>query len=133
MRRYETIFITLPDLSEEDQAALQEKIRSLISAHKGEIINLEDWGIKKLGYEIRKNKNGRYYFLDYRATPDLVREIERNFRLNDRVLKYLTVKAQRPTKTASPATPKEAPPPPKEMEAKNPEQTSEQTTEGDLT
>lgn len=128
MRRYETIFITIPDLSEEDQAALQEKIRSLIATHKGEIINLEDWGIKKLGYEIRKNKNGRYYFLDYRAAPGLVREMERNFRLNDRVLKYLTVKVQRPTKTASPAAAQEAPPPPPAMEPKHAEQ-----TEGDPT
>ncbi len=120
MRRYETIFITLPDLSEEEQAALQEKIRSLISAYKGEIINLEDWGIKKLSYEIRKNKNGRYYFLDYRAVPDLVREIERNFRLNDRVLRYLTVKVQRPAKTASLATAQESSSPPIEPEANNP-------------
>lgn len=123
MRRYETIFITLPDLSEEDQSALQEKLRALIAAHKGEIINLEDWGIKKLGYEIRKNKNGRYYYLDYLAAPGLVREIERNFRLNDRILKYLTVKVQRPTKTASPAVAKEALPSPTGMEAKSLEQT----------
>lgn len=123
MRRYETIFITLPDLSEEDQAALQEKIRSLIATHKGELNNLEDWGIKKLAYEIRKNKNGRYYYLDYLAAPSLVREIERNFRLNDRVLKYLTVKVQRPTKAVSPSAAKDAPPPPAEMEPKSPEQT----------
>lgn len=123
MRRYETIFITLPDLSEEDQAALQEKLRSLIAAHKGEINNLEDWGIKKLGYEIRKNKNGRYYYLDYLAAPGLVQEIERNFRLNDRILKYLTVKVQRPTKTVSPSAAKEALPSPTGMETKGPEQT----------
>lgn len=122
MRRYETIFITLPDLSEEDQAALQEKLRALIAAHKGEIINLEDWGIKKLGYEIRKNKNGRYYYLDYLAAPGLVREIERNFRLNDRVLKYLTVKVQRPTKTSPPAAAQESVTSATRMEAKFPEQ-----------
>lgn len=122
MRRYETIFITLPDLSEEDQAALQEKLRALIAAHKGEIINLEDWGIKKLGYEIRKNKNGRYYYLDYLAAPGLVREIERNFRLNDRVLKYLTVKVQRPAKTSPPAAAQESVTSATRMEAKFPEQ-----------
>ncbi|MGQ9696074.1 MAG: 30S ribosomal protein S6 [Thermodesulfobacteriota bacterium] len=127
MRRYETIFITLPDLSEEDQAALQEKIRSLISAHKGEIINLEDWGIKKLGYEIRKNKNGRYYFLDYRAAPGLVREIERNFRLNDRVLKYLTIKVQRPIKTGSPSAAKVTASSITGMEAKSPEASEGET------
>ncbi len=128
MRRYETIFITLPDLSEEDQAALQEKLCSLITAHKGEIINLEDWGIKKLGYEIRKNKNGHYYYLDYQAAPGLVREIERNFRLNDRILKYLTIKVQRPTKTASPSAAKDVLPSPTGMKAKSPEQTEGEAT-----
>lgn len=122
MRRYETIYITLPDLSEEDQAALQEKIRSLISAYKGEIINLEDWGVKKLGYEIRKNKNGRYYLLDYQAAPGVVRELERNLRLNDRILKYLTVKVAKPPKRSAAQTQKEASPPAASLESQNPEQ-----------
>jgi small subunit ribosomal protein S6 len=92
LKRYETIFISHPDLSEEDHAEIERKLRSTITSLKGEIIKLEDWGAKKLGYEIRKNSRGRYYLLDYLAAPALVREVERNLRLNDQVLKFQTVK-----------------------------------------
>lgn len=92
MRRYETIFITHPELTEEELSALQEKIRSLMASLKGEMVKLEDWGLKKLSYEIRKNTRGRYFLMDYLAASELVRELERNFRLNDRVLKFQTVK-----------------------------------------
>ncbi len=92
MRRYETIFITNPELSEEDQTALQEKIRSIMASLKGEIIKIEDWGPRKLSYPIRKNSRGRYFLVDYLAdAPPLVRELERNLRLHDGILKFLTV------------------------------------------
>jgi small subunit ribosomal protein S6 len=92
LRRYETIFITHPELTEEDLSVLHEKLRSIMSSLKGELIKLEDWGPKKLSYEIRKNTRGHYFLLDYLAATDLVRELERNLRLNDRVLKFQTVK-----------------------------------------
>jgi len=92
LKRYETIFISHPDLSEEDHAEIERKLRSIITSLKGDIIKLEDWGAKKLGYEIRKNSRGRYYLLDYLAAPALVREVERNLRLNDQILKFQTVK-----------------------------------------
>lgn len=92
MNRYETIFIFHPDLSEEDRAEIERKLRSTIASLKGETIKLEDWGAKKLGYEIRKNNRGRYFLLDYLAAPALVQEVERNLRLNDQVLKFQTVK-----------------------------------------
>jgi small subunit ribosomal protein S6 len=92
LKRYETIFISHPDLSEEDHAEIERKLRSIIASLKGDIIKLEDWGAKKLGYAIRKNSRGRYYLLDYLAAPALVREVERNLRLNDQILKFQTVK-----------------------------------------
>ncbi|MCX5911998.1 MAG: 30S ribosomal protein S6 [Deltaproteobacteria bacterium] len=93
MRRYETIFIANPDLSEEDQNALQEKVRSIVASFKGEFVKLEDWGLRKLSYQIRKSSRGRYFLVDYLAeAPALVRELERTLRLNDGVLKFLTVK-----------------------------------------
>jgi small subunit ribosomal protein S6 len=93
LRRYETIFIANPDLPEEDQNALQEKVRSLVAGFKGELVKMEDWGLRKLGYTIRKSSRGRYYLVDYlSASPALVRELERTLRLNDGVLKFLTVK-----------------------------------------
>jgi small subunit ribosomal protein S6 len=92
LRRYETIFITRPDLTDEDHSVLQEKLKSITNTLKGDLIKLEDWGLRKLGYEIRKNSRGHYFLLDYLSEPDLVRELERNLRLNDQVLKYQTVK-----------------------------------------
>jgi small subunit ribosomal protein S6 len=92
LRRYETIFITLPELSEEDHSELQEKLQSILTQWNGELIKLDDWGVRKLGYEIRKNGRGRYFLLDYAADSTLVREIERNFLYNERVLKFQTVK-----------------------------------------
>ena len=93
MRRYETIFIAHPDLPEEDQNALQEKVRSIMASYKSEIVKMEDWGLRKLSYEIRKNSRGRFFLVDYLSeAPALVRELERTLRLNDGVLKFLTVK-----------------------------------------
>ena len=60
---------------------------------KGELLKIEDWGPKKLSYQIRKNARGRYFLVDYLTeAPALVRELERTLRLNDGVLKFLTVK-----------------------------------------
>jgi len=92
VRRYETIFITPPELPEEDQTQLLEKVQSILTNLKGEIIKLEDWGTKRLSYDIRKNSRGHYYLLDYLSQSDSIRELERVLRLNDRILKYQTVK-----------------------------------------
>ena len=92
MRRYETIFITHPEVSEEELSELQGKINSILTSYKGELIKLDDWGIRKLTYEIRKNSRGRFFLMDYAAGTDLIRELERNLRLHDRVLRFQTVK-----------------------------------------
>ena len=108
MKRYETIFITHPELSEEDHAELEKKLRSTVATWKGDIIKLEDWGTKKLGYEIHKNSRGRYFLLEYLAVADLVRELERNLRLNDRILKFQTVKVDERISSDAPKAIKEA-------------------------
>lgn len=113
MKRYETIFITHPELSEEDHAELEKKLRSTVATLKGDIVKLEDWGTKKLGYEIHKNGRGRYFLLEYLAAADLVRELERNLRLNDRVLKFQTVKIDERSALEAAKTSKEATPPEK--------------------
>jgi small subunit ribosomal protein S6 len=92
LRRYETIFITYPELSEEDLAELQQKINSILASFQGDLIKLDDWGTRKLTYEIRKNSRGRFFLMDYAAGTDLIRELERNLRLNDRVLRFQTVR-----------------------------------------
>ncbi|NWF55209.1 MAG: 30S ribosomal protein S6 [Syntrophaceae bacterium] len=92
MRRYETIFITHPELTEEELSQLKEKILSILNQFKGDLIKLDDWGVKKLTFEIRKNSRGRFFLMDYAAGKDLIRELERNLRLNDRVLRFQTVR-----------------------------------------
>ena len=108
MRRYETIFITRPDLTDEDHSVLQEKLKSITTTLKGDLIKLEDWGLRKLNYEIRKNSRGHYFLLDYLSEPDLVKELERNLRLNDQVLKFQTVKISNQVSTDAARALKEA-------------------------
>ena len=125
MKHYETIFITHPELSEEDHAELEKKLRSTVATLKGDIIKLEDWGTKKLGYAIHKNSRGRYFLLDYLAVADLVRELERNLRLNDRVLKFQTVKVDERSSSEAAKTPKEGTPPEKIVKISEPPITPE--------
>jgi small subunit ribosomal protein S6 len=91
MRRYETIFIADNDLSEEDRSPIFEKLKDLIQQHDGLLVVVDEWGGKKLAYEIKKKARGYYVRLDYCGSGILVNEIERFFRIDDRILKYMTV------------------------------------------
>jgi small subunit ribosomal protein S6 len=91
MRRYETIFIVDNDLSEEDHSPIFEKLTDLIQQHSGLLVMVDKWGSKKLAYEIKKKARGYYVRLDYCGSGILVNEIERFFRIDDRILKYMTV------------------------------------------
>ena len=91
MRRYETIFIADNDLPEEERSPIFEKLKDLINQHSGLLVMVDEWGGKRLAYEIRKKAHGYYVRLDYCGSGTLVDEIERFFRIDDRILKYMTV------------------------------------------
>lgn len=91
MRRYETIFIIDNDLSEEGRSPILEKLEDLIQQYNGLRVMFDEWGTKRLAYEIKKKARGYYVCLDYCGSGPLVNEIERFFRIDDRVLKYMTV------------------------------------------
>jgi small subunit ribosomal protein S6 len=91
MRRYETVVILNPDISGEDRGSFFEKIKDMIPRQGGFLFRIEEWGIQKLAYEIRKKTRGHYSRIDYCGTGLLVSEMERFFRIDDRPLKYLTV------------------------------------------
>jgi len=91
MRRYETIFIVDPDISDEERAPLFEKITELIPQQDGLLVEFDEWGTKKLAYEIKKKIRGHYIRLDYCGTGPLVDEIERLFKIDERILKYMTI------------------------------------------
>lgn len=92
MRRYETIFIVRPNIAEDEIDAVINKTSSIIEGDGGIILRIDKWGLKKLAYLIKKESQGYYVYLDYAGVPASVSEIERIFRIDDKVLKYLTIK-----------------------------------------
>ena len=92
MRRYETIFIVRPNVAEDEIEAIAAKTTSIIEGDGGTILRIDKWGLKKLAYLIKKESQGYYVFVDYAGIPASVAEIERIYRIDDRILKYLTVK-----------------------------------------
>ncbi len=91
MRRYETIAIVDPDVPPDARANFLERCGEIIGQHNGMAVLVDEWGTKKLAYEINKKLRGYYVLFDYCGEGDLVQELERFFRIDDRVLKYLTV------------------------------------------
>jgi small subunit ribosomal protein S6 len=91
MRKYETIIISDPDLQDQSRADLLDKVRNIIARENGILLYVDDWGSKKLAYEISKKLRGHYVCLTYGGTGDLVKELERNLGLSDDVMKYMTI------------------------------------------
>jgi small subunit ribosomal protein S6 len=88
---YETTFITRPELSDDGLKALQERLNNVVKQFDGELILSEDWGKRKLAYPIQKETRGQYTYFVYTGKGDVVHEIERNLRLQEHVLRFLTV------------------------------------------
>ena len=91
MRRYETVFVANPALSQEERQPLFDKLTNLISDEQGLLVKLDEWGLKSLAYEIKKHPHGYYVLIDFCGDGSLVNELERNMSLDDRLLKYMTV------------------------------------------
>jgi small subunit ribosomal protein S6 len=91
MRRYETILIVDPDLGEEARGPVFDRIRELIPQKGGLLVEFDEWGSRKLAYEIKKKSRGYYVRIDFCGGGDLVQEMERQFRIDDRVMKYMTI------------------------------------------
>jgi small subunit ribosomal protein S6 len=90
MRRYETVFIVNPSLSQEERQPLLDKFTTLISDGQGLLVKFDEWGHKRLAYEIKKQTHGYYGLFEYCGDGSLVKELERNMSLDDRLLKYMT-------------------------------------------
>jgi len=91
MRRYETIVIVNPDVGDEQREPVFDRVRELIPQQNGILVKIDNWGTKKLAYEIKKKMRGFYARIDYCGSGPLVDEIERFFKIDDRVLKFMTV------------------------------------------
>ena len=91
-REYETIFILRPDTTQDGITAVNHRVRAVIDQMNGKILKLDNWGKRKLAYEIRKQLKGIYLYWQYLGTSNTVSEIERNLRMLDAVIRYYTVK-----------------------------------------
>jgi small subunit ribosomal protein S6 len=94
MRCYEHTFIARQDLSPQQAQALAESYSGVLTEHGAEVTKTEYWGLRNLSYRIRKNRKGHYLHLNLRAPAEAITELERQERLSDDVLRYLTVKVE---------------------------------------
>jgi small subunit ribosomal protein S6 len=92
MNHYETVFILNPVLSEEQTKETVLKYEKFLTSKGAKMISKEDWGLKKLAYPIQNKKSGFYHLFQFSSANELVKAIELEFRRDERVMRYLTVK-----------------------------------------
>lgn len=92
MAYYESTFIARQDMSKQDVAALAENFGSIIENHGGKVVRHEYWGLKNLAYKINKSRKGHYHMLVLDAPTDAIREMERNMRISEEVVRVLTIR-----------------------------------------
>jgi len=91
MRRYETVFIVHPDLNEEETSAAVDRYRQILEQQRASVVKVDVWGRRSLAYLIRKQSKGVYVLFEYGAEPGAVFELERNFKIDEQILRFLTV------------------------------------------
>lgn len=93
-RNYETTFVMVPDIEEEDRENIINRAESIIRDHNGEINEEDEWGSKQLAYEINDYKTGYYTVIDFDAETTVVQELERQLNIMPNVLRHLVIKKE---------------------------------------
>ena len=108
LRLYDVLVIADPRLTEEEMAQLLGRLQESCTALGGEVVATENWGKRRLSFEMRKQREGSYLLLTIKAEPPVVREYERQLRLNESVLRFMTtrvVERRRQARTEAPVEP----------------------------
>lgn len=92
MNQYELALVVNAKIEDEERVATLEEVKELISRFGGTVTNVEDWGKKKLAYEIQKMKEGYYYFIQFEADSTVPNEIEQRVRIMEKVIRYLCIR-----------------------------------------
>ena len=95
MNQYETVFILTPVLSDQQIKEAVEKYQTYLEGQGAEIINVENWGLKKLAYNSDKKSTGFYAMIEFKAEPTVIAKFALQMRRDERVLRYLTVKNEK--------------------------------------
>ena len=94
MNKYELAVVLSAKLEDEERAAAMEKVTGYITRFGGTVTDIDEWGKKRLAYEIQKMKEGFYYFIQFDAETSAPAEIERHVRIMENVIRYLCVKQE---------------------------------------
>ena len=93
MNKYQSIIIVNPDLSDEEKKSVISDFENLINK-EGKVETTDEIGMKTLAYQIKKHSEGYYVKYTFEAEPTLITELERNYRINDSILKFMTLRAE---------------------------------------
>ena len=91
LKQYETVFIMTPVLSDDQMKETVKKFETFLLDKGAEIVHQENWGLKRLEYQIQKKSTGFYHLFEFKAEPQLVAELELQYRRDERIMRYLSV------------------------------------------
>lgn len=103
MRNYESLYIIHPDIVGDGLTAVVEKFQTILTDQAAEIYKLDNWGVRKLAYPIKKVERGCYVQVLFSAEPEVIAEYERRLRLDENILRFLTVKIEGDFASAEPS------------------------------
>ena len=101
IKHYETMFIVKPTLTEEETQAQIDLVKANIEKNGGEIVSCDDMGTRQLAYEIEKNKRGYYFVVYFKAPTNSILELERNYRINENILRFVFIKYENKKEVAA--------------------------------
>ncbi len=94
MRLYETAFLIAPNLAEDETEQLIQQMAAIVTEKKGEMVDIDKWGKRKMAYQIRKFDAATYVFFHYQGEADIPVELERRFKQTEAILRYMTVRME---------------------------------------
>lgn len=92
LRHYETFYLLHSDLNDEERNAISEKLQKIIVDKNGQVVKVDPWSLRRLAYKVQKNTHGYYVLMEYGASADVIFDVNRELRLNDSVLRFMTSK-----------------------------------------
>ena len=95
MEIYESLFIIRPSLNDEETLSLFDKMKGVVEKNGATLMKAENWGRKKLAYEIKRERKGTFVYLYFKGPGQVVGELERSYRLEDSIIKFLTVRLEK--------------------------------------